>query len=327
MVSERPATSTLRCGGLQLRAQGIARGDGLVVLRARNQLLADQRVQAPRIGLGLLELGLDVGHLRARLFELRGRQRTLGIGIHRVERGHHLALLHAHAFFDEHLAHLAGDLGRYRGHAPGDDIAAGVQHRRAFAAGGNRRDRRGAHVHRLVPQHPPRAGTGQRDDGQHAEHDPRPAPGRRRRRGLAVDAQFFQQIGGGAHRVPWMDVAGPVWQRPAAATKLPEVTFGSGGGWQPVSPGGACTASDSCHLARMRAATAACMRRGATLRATSRYRREIAVPPDLSPSHMPMPPQAGKAGQATCRHACIAHDGSGPLAACRQSFPRTGACR
>ena len=57
-----------------------------------------------------------------------------GVGVDRIERGHDLAGLDALAFLDQHLAHLAGDLRRHRGHAPRDDVAGGVEHRGGAAA-------------------------------------------------------------------------------------------------------------------------------------------------------------------------------------------------
>ena len=51
--------------GIQLRAQAVALGHGLVVLRARHQLLADQRLQAAGFGGGLPLLRLQPGDLAA----------------------------------------------------------------------------------------------------------------------------------------------------------------------------------------------------------------------------------------------------------------------
>jgi hypothetical protein len=44
------------------------------------------------------------------------RERALGFDIDRIETRQDLAGLDAHAFLDQHFGHLAGDLGRDRGH-------------------------------------------------------------------------------------------------------------------------------------------------------------------------------------------------------------------
>jgi hypothetical protein len=131
----------------QLRTQAVTLGHGLVVLRARHQLLADQRLQAAGFGGGLLLLCLQPGHLAARGLQLRGIQAALRIGIDRIQGGHHLAGFDPHAFLDHHLAHLAGDLGRDRGHAPGDHVATGIEHRTAGAALLDGHRGRGFHLH------------------------------------------------------------------------------------------------------------------------------------------------------------------------------------
>ncbi|MNM82788.1 hypothetical protein D3C81_948290 [compost metagenome] len=160
----------------QLCAQAVAGGDGLVVLRARNQLLAHQRLQARCFRLGLAQLCLQAADLAACGGQLCGVEAALGVGVDGVECGHHLALFHTHAFFDHHLAHLARDLGRDRGHAPRHHIAAGIQHGRAAGAGlGHGHDRCGLHGDGGFAAEQGADDQGQQQRQDQAKHHPQPA--------------------------------------------------------------------------------------------------------------------------------------------------------
>ena len=150
MRSWSPATCALRCAVTSCARSESRCGDGLVVLRLRHQLLLDQRGQARGVGLGLAQLRLHAADLAARGAELRGGEVALRVGVDRIQRGHHLAGLDVLAFLDQHLAHLAGDLGRHRRHAARDDITGGVEHRGAAAAVADRDHVGGLHFDRLV---------------------------------------------------------------------------------------------------------------------------------------------------------------------------------
>ena len=92
----RLATGDLRVAlrGVELRAQRVALGDGLVVLRLRHQLLPHQPAQARDVGLGLAQLRLHAGDLAARGADLRRGEVALRVGVDRVERRQHLSGLH-----------------------------------------------------------------------------------------------------------------------------------------------------------------------------------------------------------------------------------------
>ena len=111
--------------------------------RRRQRRLPSQISAAGVVPLGLLELGADLGDLGAggRQLGLGERELRLRLGV--VEPGQHRALLDPHALLDQHLGHLAGDLGRHGGLAPGGDVAAGVQHRAAVRRLGGRARHRG----------------------------------------------------------------------------------------------------------------------------------------------------------------------------------------
>ena len=230
--------------GGDLRTQRVALGDGLVVLRTRDQLLLNEVGQTGRFGLGLMQLRLHAGDLAARGRQLRGGERPRGIRVHRIERGHHLSGLHMLAFLDQHFAYLAGDLGRHRCHAPRDHVAGGIQHGGAAAAAAGADGGGFGGVHgdgASAAEQRPRRQRRDQHDRDHAEHDPQHAPRRVRRRCAAVDAEFLQQVGVVVHRNPF-DEAGARRRGRQGAQGSPVAC--------PPSP-------DGCHVERMTAATAA----------------------------------------------------------------------
>jgi hypothetical protein len=159
--------------GGDLRAQGVALGHGLFELRARDQLLADQRAEPRGIRLGLLQLRLGADDLALRGgLQLRRGEIALGIGIDRIQRGHHLAGLDPLAFFDQHLAHAAGDLRRHGGHPSRHHVAAGIQYRGVAGAAGERYRTGRLHLHCAVAAEQEPATRAQHDRRGHAQADP-----------------------------------------------------------------------------------------------------------------------------------------------------------
>ncbi len=143
--------------------------------------------------LGLDELGPDLGELGARGHELGPREPELRLRLGVVEPGQHRALAHALALLDQHLGHLAGDLGGDGGLATGGDVAARVEHRagpRALAGRARHRrlHHRGLRAEDAEPEpaaqeeHPRREGEIQR--GAPARHAGRPT----------VDAQLAEEV-------------------------------------------------------------------------------------------------------------------------------------
>jgi hypothetical protein len=114
----------------------------LAQLRAEH---ADPGLRFRQVGVGgeiLLRQCLDARHDPGRVFEIgsdggyrgigalgaRAGQLKVLLGKHAVEPRDHLSLGNRHAFVDEHLDHLSGDLGRDCRLAPRDDIAGGCEH-------------------------------------------------------------------------------------------------------------------------------------------------------------------------------------------------------
>ena len=141
LVEHRGAAPGVDAGGLELRLR-------LAQLRAEH---ADPRLRLGQVGLGgeiLLRQRLHPRHDPRRVFQIGGDGRNRGIGAlgaragqliilfgeHAVEPRDHLALGHRHAFVDEDLDHLAGDLGRNRRLAPRHHVAGGRERAGRLAA-------------------------------------------------------------------------------------------------------------------------------------------------------------------------------------------------
>ena len=174
----------------ELGSQRVALGAGGVHRLLADQLPPQQLLLPREVALGLIELGPDLGHLRARRGELGPGQRERGLGLGVVEPGQDVALLDPHAFLDRHLGHLAGDLRGDRGLAAGGHVAAGVQHGPRALAGRPRH--RGLHRRWRRPDGEPQSGRRRAREPPAAS---RRQPGARAAAGaIAVDPQLLEQL-------------------------------------------------------------------------------------------------------------------------------------
>jgi hypothetical protein len=118
-----PRRLQLRVGLAQLRTQHADARFGAGEVGLAGEALLRQAFRAGKDAQRLLMIGRDHADRRLGGGHARLRQRHVLLGQHAVEPRHHLAGLHHHAFLDQHLDHLAGDLGRDGGLTPRHHVA------------------------------------------------------------------------------------------------------------------------------------------------------------------------------------------------------------
>ena len=180
------ATSSSRLGAVEL---GLA-GDSCPARArsARSQL---------ELGLARCAPGSPRSALAAADRACASARRRLRLDVRCVQPRQHLPRLDLHALLDEHLDHLAGDLGGNRRLAPRGDVAGGVEHRGRAAGVARHLDRRRrGHQWRPRAQQPGGAGG----DDQRGEQQPGPQPASGAALLAAVDAQVLETGAAGLRR-------------------------------------------------------------------------------------------------------------------------------
>jgi hypothetical protein len=123
---------------LELSAQHAGARLGLGQVRLARRVARDERLGAREDALGVVQVRGNRADRGLGGVGARARQREVAFGEHAVEPREHVALLDHHAFFDEHLDHLAGDLGGDGGLAARDHVAGGDERARARRFGRDR---------------------------------------------------------------------------------------------------------------------------------------------------------------------------------------------
>ena len=133
------------------QARGERRGFGL---RGIELVLADEAALPQRAAALVGTLRVRKPHLHFGEVSPRGIEAPAGNVVLRTRRRgfearEHLSGVDAHAFLDEHLLDLAGDLGGHGGEPARHDVAGRVEHRTGSCAAAGALHRNGFHFHGL----------------------------------------------------------------------------------------------------------------------------------------------------------------------------------
>ena len=207
------AVCACACAWPQLRAQHADPGLGLgQVGLAGDSFFCDRLWTRARMRSASSQVGSDRGGGGLGGGGARLRQREVLFGQHAVEPRDDLAGLHHHALLDQHLDHLAGDLGRDRRLAPRHDIAGCAEADRIGAPPW--RAPALAALRRVPPSRPPtRAVPRARRPKLGTQTARAPRRGRRRRRRPAPSAWTMT-------RAPAQTARRPADRSPASAAIL-----------------------------------------------------------------------------------------------------------